>query len=87
MKLCCPLLFEHILPATASQVCKQVDADVEEFHRRPLRDRNLALMFDGVVLARKTGAGVIWRSVLAALGLSPDGRKVVIDYGLAAGEP
>jgi transposase-like protein len=43
-------------------------------------------MLDGVVLARKTGAGAIRRPVLVALGLHHDGRKEVIDYRLAASE-
>ena len=52
------------------------------FHARPLKDRYRVLMLDGVVLARKTGAGAIRRPVLVALGLSPDGRGG-IDFRLA----
>ena len=44
------------------------------------------LMLDGVVLARKTGAGAIRRPVLVALGLRPDGKKEVIDFRLAPSE-
>jgi transposase-like protein len=40
-------------------------------------------MLDGVVLARKTGAGALRRPVLVALGLRPDGKKEVIDFRLA----
>ena len=43
-------------------------------------------MLDGVVLARKTGAGAIRRPVLVALGLRPDGKKEIIDYRLALAE-
>jgi putative transposase len=43
-------------------------------------------MLDGVVLARKTGAGAIKRPVLVALGLRPDGKKEVIDFRLAQSE-
>ena len=43
-------------------------------------------MLDGVVLARKTGAGALRRPVLVALGLRHDGKKEVIDYRLARGE-
>ena len=43
-------------------------------------------MLDGVVLARKTGAGALRRPVLVALGLRADGRKEVIDFRLAASE-
>ena len=43
-------------------------------------------MLDGVLLARKTGAGALRRPVLAALGLRPDGKKEIIDFHLAASE-
>ena len=43
-------------------------------------------MLDGVVLARKTGAGALRRPVLVALGVRHDGKKEVIDYRLARGE-
>jgi hypothetical protein len=59
---------------------------VTAFHRRPLKNRYKVLMLDGVVLARKTGAGALRRPVLVALGLRPDGKKEVIDFRLAGSE-
>ncbi len=44
------------------------------------------LMLDGVVLARKTGAGAIRQPVLVALGLRRDGKKEIIDFHLAQSE-
>jgi putative transposase len=81
-----PILGRPISPATVSTVAKQLDAVVAAFHARPLRDCYRELMLDGVVLARKTGAGAIRRPVLVALGLRPDGKKEVIDFRLAASE-
>jgi transposase-like protein len=81
-----PILGRPISPATVSQVAKQLDAVVAAFHARPLTQRYRVLMLDGVVLARKTGAGAIRRPVLVALGLRPDGKKEVIDFRLAASE-
>ncbi len=46
-----------------SQVAKTLDTAVAAFHRRPLKDIYPVLMLDGVVLARKTGAGAIRRSI------------------------
>ena len=63
-----------------------LDAAVAAFHARRLGDRYKALMLDGVVLARKTGAGALRRPVLVALGLRRDGKKEVIDFRLARGE-
>jgi putative transposase len=67
-------------------VTKQLDAVVAAFHARPLKDHYRVLMLDGVVLARRTGAGAIRRPVLVALGLRPDGKKEVIHFRLAQSE-
>ncbi len=81
-----PILGRPISPTTVSTVAKQLDAVVAAFHARPLKDHYRVLMLDGVVLARRTGAGAIRRPVLVALGLRPDGKKEVIDFRLAQGE-
>jgi len=81
-----PILGRPISPSTVSTVAKQLDAVVAAFHARPLKDRYRALMLDGVVLARRTGAGAIRRPVLVALGLRGDGKKEVIDFRLAQSE-
>ena len=51
-----------------------------------MQDRYQFLLFDGVVLKRKTGAGTVKRVVLVALGITPEGKKEVIDFYLADGE-
>jgi putative transposase len=81
-----PILGRPISPATVSTVAKQLDTVVAAFHARPLKDGYRVLMLDGVVLARKTGAGAIRRPVLVALGLRPDGKKEIIDFRLAQSE-
>ena len=80
------LLGRSVSPSTVSQVAKTLDAAVAAFHRRPLHNRYKALMLDGVVLARKTGAGALRRPVLVALGLRGDGKKEIIDFRLAGSE-
>jgi putative transposase len=80
------ILGQPISATTVSRVAKTLDAAVSAFHRRPLHNRYKVLMLDGVVLARKTGAGALRRPVLVALGLRPDGKKEVIDFRLAASE-
>jgi len=81
-----PVLGERVSASTVSRVGKQLDEVVEAFHRRTLSDRYRVLIFDGVVMARKTGAGAIRRPVLVALGIRPDGKKEIIDFRLAPGE-
>lgn len=56
------------------------------FHRRRLKESYRALLFDGVVLTRKTGAGPVKRPVLVALGIRHDGKKEIIDFKLARSE-
>lgn len=80
------ILGRPISAETVSQVAKTLDVAVAAFHRRPLQNRYQVLMLDGVVLARKTGAGALRRPVLVALGLRPDGKKEIIDFRLAASE-
>lgn len=80
------ILGQKVSATTVSRVAKTLDATVQAFHRRPLENRYKVLMLDGVVLARKTGAGALRRPVLVALGLRPDGKKEVIDFRLAASE-
>jgi putative transposase len=80
------LLGRRVSASTVSEVAKTLDSAVAAFHRRPLQNRYKALMLDGVVLARKTGAGALRRPVLVALGLRHDGKKEIIDFRLAASE-
>jgi transposase-like protein len=67
-------------------VAKTLDTAVASFHRRPLNGCYWALLLDGVVIARKTGAGALKQPVLVALGIRPDGRKEILDYRLAIAE-
>ena len=80
------LLGRAVSASTVSRVAKTLDAAVAAFHARPLANRYKALMLDGVVLARKTGAGALKRPVLVALGIHADGKKEIIDFRLAASE-
>ena len=80
------LLGRPVSPTTVSRVAQRLDKAVEAFHARPIKGRYKALMLDGVVLARKTGAGALRRPVLVALGLRCDGKREIIDFRLAGSE-
>lgn len=80
------LLGRPVSAATVSRVAQSLDAAVAAFHARPLKSCYRALMLDGVVLSRKTGAGALRRPVLVAMGLRPDGKKEIIDFRLAGSE-
>jgi transposase-like protein len=79
-------LGERVSASTVSRIAKTLDAAVAAFHQRPLSNRYKALVLDGVVLSRKTGAGAIRRPVLVALGITKENRKEIIDFRLAATE-
>lgn len=81
-----PVLGERVSASTVSRIGKQLDQVVKAFHRRPLKDQYQVLIFDGVVLSRKSGAGALRRPVLVVLGIRPDGKKEIIDFRLAPGE-
>jgi putative transposase len=81
-----PLLGERVSPATVSRVAQGLDEAAAAFHRRPLANRYRALLLDGVVLARKSGAGALRRPVLVALGITLEGKKEILDFRLAPAE-
>ena len=81
-----PLLGRPVSASTVSRVAKSLDDAVMAFHSRPLHGQYRALILDGVVLSRKTGAGALKRPVLVAMGLRHDGKKEILDYQLAASE-
>jgi transposase-like protein len=80
------ILGERVSAATVSRVAKTLDAAVAAFHRRRLVNRYTAILLDGVVLSRKTGAGAQRRPVLVAMGIRPDQGKEVIDFRLCHSE-
>jgi len=81
-----PVLGEPVSATTVSRVAQSLDTAVAAFHLRPIKRQYRFLIFDGVVLKRKTGAGSVKRVVLVALGITPEGRKEVIDFCIAPGE-
>ena len=85
-RIMAPYLGEKISASTVSRIAKQLDGAVRAYHARPLADRYRFLLFDGVFLKRKSGAGAKKRVVLVALGITAEGRKEVIDFSLAQGE-
>jgi transposase-like protein len=85
-KALAPILDERVSSMTVSRIAKTLDDSVASFHKRPLTTKYRAVLFDGVVLSRKTGAGAVKRPVLVALGIRPDGKKEVIDWRLSASE-
>ncbi len=85
-KALCTILGEKVSPATVSRVSRMLDEAVTAFHKRTLSNSYRALIFDGIILSRKTGMGPLRRPVLVVLGIRHDGKKEVIDFRLAPSE-
>jgi len=81
-----PVLGEAVSATTVSRVAKILDIAVEAFHRRPLTRNYRFLVLDGVVLKRRTGMGSVKRIILVALGITPEGKKEIIDFRSAHAE-
>jgi putative transposase len=81
-----PVLGEPVSAPVVSRVARLLDEAVNSFHRRSLSRPYRFLMFDGVVLKRRTGAGAVKRVVLVALGVTAEGRKEIIDFRIAHAE-
>ncbi len=82
-----PILEEAYSASTISRITRQLDAAVQAFHRRRVRDDYVYLFLDGVVLkVRDAGGKVRRRVVLVAYGIRQDGRREVVGYRLAWGE-
>jgi putative transposase len=81
-----PILGERVSASTVSRIAKTLDDAVASFHRRRLKNKYRILILDGVVLARKTGAGAIRHPVLVAMGITDEGKKEILDFRLARAE-
>jgi putative transposase len=82
-----PVLGEAYSAQTISNITRQLNHDVGQFHRRALRDDYVYLFLDGVVLkVRDLAAKVRRRMVLVAYGVLPNGKREILAYQFAHGE-
>jgi putative transposase len=82
-----PVLGEAYSAQTVSNITRELNSAVAQFHRRPLPDHYLYLFLDGVVLKVRDSTGkVVHRTVLVACGITVSGRRELLAYHLAQGE-
>ena len=72
--------------STVSAIVKRLDAEVAAFHQRELGDEYVYLFLDGLTVTLKELPVAKKRLVLVAYGITPDGRRVLLDYHLALSE-
>jgi len=80
------LVGDAVSAATVSTVAKALDASVHGFHRRPLKDQYRYLILDGVSVRIRLVGKVQRRRVLCAYGITPRGRRELIDFQIAKAE-
>ena len=82
-----PILGELYSAQTVSNIARELNHAVAQFHARPLRDDYNYLFLDGVVLkVRNLAAKVCRRTVLVAYAILPNGKREIVDYQFAHGE-
>ena len=79
-----PVLGEAYSAQTISNITRELDNAVRQFHERKLTDEYLYLFLDGVVLKVRDGSGSVRRRVvLVACGITRTGRRELIAYQFA----
>ena len=71
----------HYSPQTVSNIAAAVSEQVEEFHRRPVSDKYAVIYCDATYLNVRRDS-VAKEALHVLLGITPDGQKEVLDYGL-----
>jgi putative transposase len=79
-----PLYGKGMISSTlVSEITKELDAKVTQYHRRPIEDKYIALIVDGIYLKAKSPIKSRRRCILAVYGIRQDGTRELIDYKLA----
>ena len=81
-----PLLGEGVSAQTISNIARSLDEEVEKYHKRKIEDKYLYLFLDGIVLKTRTGFGSKKRTVLAAYGITVQGKRELIDFMVTSHE-
>jgi putative transposase len=69
-----------------STIVRELDGQVQAFHRRPLSNDLVYLFLDGVTMTIKELPQAVKRLVLVAYGITEDGRRVLVDYRVVQSE-
>lgn len=80
------VLGDTVSASTVSRITHTLDQVVAAWHRRSLPDQYRYLLLDALTLRVKTPDGSKRRLILVAYGLTPTGRRALLDYRLARRE-
>jgi putative transposase len=79
------LFGDDLSPQAVSNIVKELDSEVEHFHRRPLIGDYQFLYLDGLWLTLSKPLKVK-KVLLVALGVRPDGKRELLSFQLAPSE-
>ena len=80
------LVEDAVSASTVSAVAKALDASVLAFHRRKLTDQYRYLLLDGVSVRIRLVGKVQRRMALCVYGVTPGGRRELIDFQIVKAE-
>jgi transposase-like protein len=75
----------HVAASVVTRLTKKWNDETKLWHKRPLADEYIYLMFDGVWIKNRS-MGEKRRLVLVAYGIKTDGSREMIDYQLSQSE-
>jgi transposase-like protein len=81
-----PLLGESISAQTISKIATSLNEEVQCFHTRALTDRYRYLFCDAIILKVKTGSGAKKKAILAAYGITIEGKRQLVDFVVTKSE-
>lgn len=74
---------EMISATTVSRISKELDKEVNKFHRKSISDDYKNIFLDGIYLKAKSPVRSKSRCILVAYGIKKDGSRELIDFKLA----
>lgn len=80
------LLEDKPSSSTISRITKNLDSEVNKFHKRKLTDDYIYLILDGVYMGVKSVLRSNKRPVLVAYGIKSNGERELIDFRQASSE-
>lgn len=72
--------------SSVSRMVAAVDREVAQFHARALGDEFVYLFLDGLTVTLKEAPSAKKRLVLVAYGITPEGKRVLLDFRVAPSE-
>ncbi len=77
---------EGFSKSSVSEICRELDVQVNEFRERPLTDRYPFVMVDALYIKVREDRKVNSKAFMVAIGFNPDGKREVLGFSLCDSE-